>query len=138
MHLHELIHRALALSLVAVSCCSQARAEERPLHGGELRSAGPYRLELVTAHNEIAVYVSDLSGRELATAGGKGKAVVHSGGRSAGIVLQPIEPNILGGRGRYRLTRSSVVYVTIALPHARAHRAVFRPLSETPPRRSKH
>jgi hypothetical protein len=83
--------------------------------------------------------VTDASGmKQLSTAGGKGKAVVHTGGRHTSIDLMPSAPNILVGRGRYRLSRSSVVYVTVDLKHERARGAVFRPLAQSPPRPSQH
>ena len=77
----------------------------------------------------ISIRVRDRAGTPVDTAGGKGKAVVHTDGRAVTIELHPAAPNVLSGRGRYRLKRSTVVYVTVDLKKERAHRTIFRPLS---------
>jgi hypothetical protein len=91
--------------------------------------AGPYRLELVSRRSEIVIYVTDRAG-PVDTVGSKGKAVVHTDGRSVTIVLHPTPPSSLSGQGRYHLKRSSVIYVTVDLKRERAHRVVFRPLAD--------
>jgi hypothetical protein len=92
--------------------------------------AGPYRLELVSRRGEIVIYVTDRAGGPVDTVGSKGKAVVHTGGRSVTIALHPAAPSSLSGHGHYHLKHSSVIHVTVDLKRARAHRAVFRPLAD--------
>ena len=91
-------------------------------------------LEMLADGEAISLRVSDRAGTPVDTAGGKGKAVIHTEGRAVTIELHPAAPNLLSGRGRYRLKRSTVVYVTVDLKKERAHRTVFRPLSESPAR----
>lgn len=101
-------------------------------HGGQMRTAGPYHLELIAGKGEIIVYVTDHRGAAVAGAGGKGKAVVHTDGRGTTVALQPGAGNVLSGKGRFKLKRSSVVYVTVDLRRAKPQKAVFRPLRAMP------
>ena len=106
-------------------------------HGGQTHVAGPYGLELVTGETRIVVYVTDHAGQPVDIAGGKGKAVVHTDGRSVTIELTPAAGNMLEGIGRFRLKHSSVVFVTVDLAHDPPHRAVFRPFANVTARSSR-
>jgi len=124
---------------VAVPYLATAYADEdldrprlQPAHGGQIRAAGPYRLELVADKGNIKVYVTDPRGCPIATAGGKGKAVVHTDGKGVTIPIQPAQPNLLKGKGRFKLKRSSVIFVTVHLRGAKPQKSVFRPLDAMP------
>ncbi len=125
--------RAIAI-FGLLACLSTSALPQSPTvpspHGGQVRMAGPYRLELLSRRGEIVIHVTDRAGSPVDTAGGKGKAVVHTDGRSVTIPLQAAGPSSLSGHGRYHLKHSSVIYVTVNLKHARAHHAVFRPLAD--------
>jgi hypothetical protein len=132
------VMHAIALSVLFAGLVNLAQAQDNERAAqqhGQTRTAGPYLLDLRADGREIAIRVSDHSGQPIDTAGGKGKAVVHSDGRAVTIELHPAAPNLLSGRGRYRLNRASVVYVTVDLKKERPHRAIFRPLSESRSRR---
>jgi hypothetical protein len=131
--------RTIAILGVAACLCTALHAhsaQPAAAHGGQTRMAGPYLLELVTGHDTIVIYVTDHAGRPVDTAGGKGRAVVHTDGRAVTIEVRPAQTNALDGHGRYRLKRSSVVYVTVDLKSAPPHRTVFRPLAGTTARAS--
>ncbi|HTT39943.1 MAG TPA: hypothetical protein VMH32_20025 [Burkholderiales bacterium] len=101
-------------------------------HGGQMCTAGSYHLELVAGKGEIRVYVTDRSGRPIETAGGRGKAVVHTDGKGVTIPIQPVPGNLFEGKGRFRLKRSSVIFVTVHLRGAKPQKCVFRPVETTP------
>ncbi|PWT74452.1 MAG: hypothetical protein C5B46_04065 [Proteobacteria bacterium] len=104
----------------------------QPSNGGQARMAGPYYLELVARRNEIFVYITDHAGAAVGSAGGKGKAVVHTDGHGLTILLAAADGNVLKGAGRFKLKRSSIVYVTVHLRRAKEQKAVFRPLEGMP------
>ena len=97
-----------------------------------MRTAGPYHLELIAGKGEITVYVTDHSAQPIDTAGSKGKAVVHTDGRAVTIPIQPAQANLLKGKGRFKLKRSSVIFVTVHLRGAKPQKTVFRPLHTMP------
>jgi len=104
----------------------------RAPHGGQMGAAGPYDLELVARNGEIRVYVTDHSGRPIETAGGRGKAVVHTDGKGVTVPIQPGRANLLKAKGRFKLKRSSVIFVTVHLRGAKPQKSVFRPLDTMP------
>jgi len=130
-----------SLLFLLVCLCGHARAQSDAYfddpafhapHGGQMRMAGPYHLELIAGKGEIIVYVTDHRGAAVASAGGKAKAVVHTDGRGTTVALQPGDGNVLSGKGRFKLKRSSVVYVTVDLRRAKPQKAIFRPLRAMP------
>ena len=123
---------AAVISLGTVHADEPDRPERSAPHGGQMRTAGPYHLELVAGKGEIRVYVTDRSGRPIETAGGKGKAVVHTDGKSVTIPIQPVSGSLFEGKGRFGLKRSSVIFVTVHLRGAKPQKCVFRPLETTP------
>lgn len=104
----------------------------RPAHGGDLRLAGPFWLELVVAKGSLTVYVSNRSGAPIDASTGKGTAVVHTDGKSTRIELKPGGGDRLVGKGRVKVKRTTVIFVTAALRGEKAHRAVFRPFESAP------
>jgi len=128
--------RAIALTVLCAALCTTVLGQNHQSaahHRAQTRTAGPYLLEMLADGDAVSIRVRDRAGTPVDTAGGKGKAVIHTDGRAVTIELHPVTPNVLSGRGHYRLKRSTVVYVTIDLKKARAQRTVFRPLSESPP-----
>lgn len=97
-------------------------------HGGQTRMTGPYHLELVLDKNDVTVYVTDHIERDIATAGGEGKAVVKSKHGDVTIMLTPAGGNILKGKGVFMLNEDTVVVVVVKLPEYEAQTARFTPL----------
>jgi hypothetical protein len=71
-----------------------------PAHGGDLRLAGPFWLELVVAKGSLTVYVSNRNGTPIDASAGKGTAVIHTDGKSTRVDLKPVGGERLGGRPR--------------------------------------
>jgi hypothetical protein len=101
----------------------------RPNHGGDVRLAGPYWLELVANRSALTVYVTDRAGNAVDAAGGKGKAGLHTDGKATQVELRPAGGNRLEGKGRLSLKPTTVVFVTVDLRGQKPHRTVFRPLA---------
>lgn len=104
-------------------------AAPRSAHGGEVRLAGPYWLELVANRSALTVYVTDRAGKPVDAAGGKGKAGLHTDGKATQVELRPAGGNRLEGKGRLSLKPTTVVFVTVDLRGQKPHRTVFRPLA---------
>ncbi len=104
------------------------RETARAAHGGDVRIAGPFWLELVVGKGALTVYVVDCSGVPVDTSGGKGKATAHTDGKATRIELRPAGGNRLAGKGKLKLKHSTVVFIAVDLRGERPYRAVFRPL----------
>ena len=86
-------------------------------HGGQIRMAGPYHLELVVAGELVTLYVTDHSDQPIDTAGGSAKVIITSGKKKRYVViLSPAGDNKLSGSGEFKLSKSSAVSVLIAFP----------------------
>ncbi len=99
-------------------------------HGGQLRMAGPYHLELVTKDKELVIYVTDHGDNPIKTEGGTGKATLQLGKGKAGatVRLEPDGEKQMNGVGEMTLKPGSVVVVFIKLADEKAQSARFMPL----------
>lgn len=105
-------------------------------NGGQLRQAGPYHYELVTAkdgtdakESPVVVYVTDDSGKKVATAGASGTATILSGKAKATATLAPDGDNRMKGAAKYTPVPGMKVVVSIALPGKQLEQARFTPLA---------
>ena len=105
-------------------------------NGGQLRQAGPYHYELVTARDgtdakesPVVVYVSDDGGKKVSTAGASGTATVLSGKAKATAALAPDGDNRMSGVAKYASTPDMKVVVSITLSGKQPEQARFTPLS---------
>jgi len=105
-------------------------------NGGQLRQAGPYHYELVTARDgtdakesPVVVYVTDDGGKKVSTAGASGTATILSGKAKATATLAPDGDNRMKGAARYAPTAGMKVVVSIALPGKQPEQARFTPLA---------
>src|SRR4249920_3791564 len=94
-------------------------------HRGQMRTAGPYHLELVAGKDELTLYVSDHVNVAIESAGGSAKAILTSGKKRYVIVLMPTGENVLKGSGEFKLTKSTNVSMLIKLPAGEPQRAQF-------------
>jgi hypothetical protein len=97
-------------------------------HGGQIRMAGPLHLELVMKPGELAVYVTDHGGAEIATQGARGSATVLSGKTKTEVKLVPAAGNRLNGDGRFEPNPGMTVVVSVTMPGQPAQEARFTPL----------
>lgn len=103
-------------------------------NGGQLRQAGPYHYELVTARDgtdakesPVVVYVTDDGGKKVSTAAASGTATILSGKAKATATLVPDGDNRMKGVARYASTPGMKVVVSIALSGKQPEQARFTP-----------
>jgi hypothetical protein len=125
-----LISATLAVSLPAGAHTEEYFDSIEAPHGGQMRMAGPYHLELVAKEKEIVLYVTDHSDRKISTERGVGKAAfqVGKGKPKTSIKLEPAGDNTLKGTGDFSVTPETVVIVFLKLPDQQAQSARFTPL----------
>jgi hypothetical protein len=99
-------------------------------HGGQVRAAGPYHLELVAKDGELLLHVTDHAWQEMKTDGGEGKATIQQGkaGSKITVRLEPSPENLLKGGGEFQIGQETVIVVFIKLPGQDAYGAKFTPL----------
>jgi hypothetical protein len=99
-------------------------------HGGQVRAAGPYHLELVAKDGQLILHVTDHGNNEINTTGGEGKANIQQGkaGSKIKIKLEPSQNNILAGSGEFQINPETVIVVFVKLPEQDAYAARFTPL----------
>jgi hypothetical protein len=99
-------------------------------HGGQVRAAGPYHLELVAKDGELVLHVTDHIGQEISTDGGEGKANIQQGktGSKLTIKLEPSQHHLLKGSGEFQINPETVIVAFIKLPEKDAYAARFTPL----------
>lgn len=99
-------------------------------HGGQIRGTGPYHFELVAKNGEILLYVTDHLNNEIKTVGGEGKASIQREKTRSRITvkLEPLQDNMMTGRGEFQLDPKTVIVVFVKLPGQDAYAARFTPL----------
>lgn len=129
----------LTSAVLAVSLPVSAHTDEyfdthAAPHGGQVRMAGPYHLELVTKDKELTVYVTDHADAQIKTEGGVGKASFQVGKAKpkTSIKLEPAGDNLMKGKGDFSLTPDTAVIVFVKLPEQEAQSARFTPLKAAP------
>lgn len=106
-------------------------------HGGQLRMAGAYHLELVVATDgqpakdkPVVVYVTDHAGSRVPTAGATGTVTILAGKARTTVTLTPAGDNVLRGSGRYASTPDLKAVVSVTLAGKPAEQARFTPLAK--------
>lgn len=99
-------------------------------HGGQVRAAGPYHLELVAKDGELVLHVTDHAWQAMKADGGEGKATIQQGksGSKITVKLEPSQQNMLTGNGEFQVTPETVIVVFVKLPKQDAYGARFIPL----------
>ncbi|HYM89066.1 MAG TPA: hypothetical protein VES92_08095 [Nitrospiraceae bacterium] len=99
-------------------------------HGGQVRAAGPYHLELVVKDRELVLYVTDHANNEITTIGGEGKANIQhdKSGSKIAVKLEPSQNNMLKGICDFQINPETVIVVFVKFPEQDAYAARFTPL----------
>jgi hypothetical protein len=99
-------------------------------HGGQVRAAGPYHLELVVKDRELVLYVTDHADNEIKTIGGEGKANIQQDkiGSKITVKLEPSQNNLFMGSGEFQINPETVIVVFVKLLEQDAYAARFTPL----------
>ncbi len=96
-------------------------------HGGQVRMAGPFHLELVAGNGELTVYVTDHGDKHVPTQGASGTATVLAGKDKASVPLVPAGGNLLKGKGKFTRMPGMKVVVSLTLPGQTPQVARFTP-----------
>lgn len=104
-----------------------AMAAMKAPHGGQLKMAGPYHLELVAQPGELRVYVTDHGDKKQATSGGKGSATVLTGKKKTVVKLAPGGDNLFKGSADFALAPDTKVVVSVTLAGQAPQQARFTP-----------
>jgi len=108
-------------------------------HGGQMRMAGPYHLELLVSKDVLTLYVTDHSGNNVDTTGGSAKVIITSGKKKRYVViLSAAGDNALRGGGEFKLGKSNTASVLVALPGQEPQRAKFTLSGKAPKKSHKH
>ena len=99
-------------------------------HGGQVRAAGPYHLELIAKDGELVVHVTDHAWQEIHIDGGEAKANIQQdkAGSRITVKLEPSQQNIFLGNGEFLVTPETVIVVFVKLQEQEAYGARFTPL----------
>jgi hypothetical protein len=101
-------------------------------HGGQVRMAGPYHLELVLGKNEVTLYLTDHGDNPIDATGGSGKAILTTGRRKRStVVLEHANGNMLRGTGEFTATSATTVTVIVKLPDQEPQQAQFKPIRKS-------
>lgn len=104
-----------------------AMAAMKAPHGGQLKMAGPYHLELVVGAGELRVYVTDHGDKKHATQGGKASATVLAGKKKTVVKLAPAGDNLFKGSGNFTVAPDMKVVVSVTLVGQAPQQARFTP-----------
>lgn len=95
-------------------------------HGGALRVAAQYHLELKIDQARVRLWVTDHDGEPQATDGATGRATVVAGGRRIDVVLSPTGRNaLLGKHAGLDDARKTRVVVSLSMPGVAPAQARF-------------
>ena len=130
---------AIALALAASASTVHAHDDafldtQKAPHGGQLRMAGLYHLELVLdksspaiADKPVVVYVTDHAGQKISTANATGTATILAAKTKATVVLVPDGDNRLKGVGRFASTPDMKAVITVTAKGQPPETARFTP-----------
>ena len=129
----------LATSAASVHAHDDAYLDtQQAPHGGQLRMAGVYHLELVVdkstpqaADKPVVVYVTDHAGQKVPTQGATGNATILAAKGKASVALVPDGDNRLKGTGRYASTADMKAIVSFTAKGQSPETARFTPLLKT-------
>tara|TARA_Y100001936_G_C16086977_1_gene682514 strand:+ start:1298 stop:1852 length:555 start_codon:yes stop_codon:yes gene_type:complete len=97
-------------------------------HGGQMRMAGPYHMEIVAKDKEIVLYITDHANVKVSVDEGIAKATVQNGKAKTTVKLQPKGNNLFRGKGNFIVTPKTKIMVFVKLPGQDAQAARFTPL----------
>jgi tryptophan synthase beta subunit len=123
----------LATIVVAYSISAGADGPAIGPHGGQVRDAGKYHLELVVKNTALTVYVAGNKDTKVATKGAIGAATVLAGKSTSNVKLEPSGDNALAGNGSFQPAPDMKVVVSVTLLGQPPIQARFTPLEKPKP-----
>ena len=127
----KLFNVVFAATLLCFSIAARADGPAIGPHGGQVRDAGKYHLELIVKDATLTVYVTGSKDAKVATQGASGSAAVLAGKVTSNVKLEPSGENVLAGSGSFQPVPDMKVVVSVTLPGQAPIQARFTPL-ETP------
>lgn len=101
-------------------------------HGGQLRMAGPFHLEVVLKPGAITAYVSDHGNEPIATADARATATIATGKDVVAVHLAPAGGNVMTGSGGFTASRATRVRLSIHVPGQGSAEVNFKPVRKAP------
>lgn len=103
-------------------------------HGGQVRMAGPFHLELTLEQEALRVYVMDHANQPKASQELDASAVILDNSGKTRLQLVPGEGNALEGDlgNGFELTPDTLVMLMLKTPDGKQYQARFTPGSYTP------
>ena len=123
----KLIKVVFSATLLCLSIAARADEATTGSHGGQLKHAGKYHLELVVKETALTVYVIGDKDAKVATKGASGSATVLAGKGTSNIKLEPSGENALAGSGSFQPAPDMKVVVSLTLPGESPIQARFTP-----------
>lgn len=106
-------------------------------HGGQMRMAGPYHLELVAKDGELRLYLTTHMDKKVLTEGSSGKANFYENGKKvASANFQPVFGNMMKATGDFKITPETEITVkvvmigTVLAEGNPTHVARFKPMAQ--------
>lgn len=138
--------KTLLIVLLAALAAGPARAHDDATldatpspHGGQVRMAGAYHLELVLDKAgrgdkpaPVRVYLSDHGSQAVATQGVSGTVTLLGAGGKTSVKLAPEGASTLGGSGVYVADPALKAVVALSFPGGQVAQARFEPFKSGP------
>ena len=123
----------LATILFTYSVSASADGPAIGPHGGQVKDAGKYHLELVVKDAALTVFVTGNKDTEIATKSATGTATVLAGKSTSNVKLEPSGENALAGGGSFQPAPDMKVVVSVTLPGQAPIQERFTPLEKPKP-----
>lgn len=105
-------------------------------HGGQVRMAGPYHLELVLGQTlnmrEVKVYITDHGNNAIEANGVVGKVIFTDVGGSTNVTLAATRGNVVSGKANFSSDPSLKINITLQFKDGSAWEAEFTPFAPKP------
>jgi hypothetical protein len=115
----------VALAIGASAVAANAHEVAKGPNGGKVVDIAGHHLEFTHTPSELTIYATDEADKPIATAGGKGRAVIQSGSKTAQLQLAPAEPNRLIAKLDAPLAKGAIVVVSTTFSDGHTAQARF-------------
>lgn len=123
---------AMAISFSVGAHTNEVLSKRAGPHGGQLRVAQQYHVELALSIGEVAVWVTDHADNPQATAGASAQAIVQYGRERVVVNLKPAGDNRLSVRdSRLRADPNARVVLNLTMAGQAPVQARFAPMATT-------
>ncbi len=119
---------AFALSLCLMVATAWAHGPARGPNGGQIQDLAGGHVELVAQDNEIVAYLFDAEYKPISTQGAAATATVLVQGKQEILTLQPVEGNVMRGRGLFPALPGLKVVLSLTLPSQRPQLGRYAPV----------